>query len=288
MFPTFAIVSPRGARIELGVSRRDDSPFILSDDTTGLGFVGREVQVTSSTGDGGRFRAVRTASRPVDLVVDVWGRTVADRDASVAAIAEAVRRVNGVPLPMLEATLTDGTVWLLPFVYEGGSDNLKRVPAGGPQTITFSLICPDPYWTARDATPFSIKGLASTGTFLPGLAEMHLTSSAASGVLYVDNAGQADAYPTWRLVGPTSRATVSLGDDVWTLGPIAAAEVVTVDTKTRTATLASGLNVYDRLGPAPRLFPIPTGRNELSVTMANATDATTATCFFRPRMEVIV
>lgn len=288
MYPTFAIVSPSGERIELATSASSSSPFHMADETTGLGFVDREVQVSASSGDGGRFRASRTASRPVSLVVDVWGRTVAERTANVSTLGRVVRRVNGLPLPRLQATLPEGTVYELPFVHDGGADGLKRIPAGGPQTVPLSLICPDPYWVARDAIPFAVEGLQSTGTFLPGLAEMHLTGSASAGKLNVNNTGEAEAFPTWRIVGPTDKATIALGDRSWTIGPLDPGEVITVDTKARTATLADGSDVYDRFGTAPRLFPIPPGRAELSVLMANATDATSATCFFRPRLEVIL
>ncbi len=74
MHPTFAIVSPTGDVLELGTSADSTSPFILDGATTGMGFVAREVQVTPSTGDGGRFRASRVA-RPATLVVAVWGAT---------------------------------------------------------------------------------------------------------------------------------------------------------------------------------------------------------------------
>lgn len=68
MHPTFAIVAPRGERIELATSSSSASPFHLGDETTGLGFVDREAQVSASTGDGGRLRATRTASRSFKLV----------------------------------------------------------------------------------------------------------------------------------------------------------------------------------------------------------------------------
>ncbi|QDF14189.1 minor tail protein [Microbacterium phage GardenState] len=288
MHPTFAIVSPRGERIELATSASSTSPFHLDDETTGLGFVDREVQVTPSTGDGGRFRASRAASRPFMLVVDVWGRTVAERDANLAQLATAIRRVEGLPLPRLEATLPDDTVYELPFVHDGGGDGLKRVVTGGPVVVPLSLLAPDPFWTARDATPFIIEGLQSTGTFLPELAQMHLTSSASTGVLPVDNDGDANAYPTWRITGPTRRATVALRDRSWSLGPLAVGDVVTVDTRARTVTFADGRNAYNLLAPAPYLFPIPPGSHELSVVMEDATAATSATCFFRPRKEVIL
>ncbi|AWY04853.1 minor tail protein [Microbacterium phage Floof] len=288
MHPTFAIVSPRGERIELGTTPADPSPFHLDDETTGLGFVDREVQVSASTGDGGRLRATRTASRPFTLVVDVWGRTVAERDENLTTLARVARRVNGFPLPRLEATMPDGVVYELPFVHEGGGDSLKRVAAGGPQVVPLACIAPDPYWTARDATPYSVEGLQSTGTFLPGLAQMRLTSSASAGVLVVDNDGDADALPTWRLTGPTKLATISLGTRKFTIGPLAVGEVVTIDTATRTATFANGTNAYGLFGVAPYLFPIPPGRNSLGVVMQDATAATSAVCFFRPRKEVIL
>ncbi|WDS51652.1 minor tail protein [Microbacterium phage Barnstormer] len=288
MHPTFAIVSPRGQRVELATSAGSESPFVLDEETTGLGFVDREVQVAPSTSDGGRFRASRAASRPFTLVVTVWGRTVEERTANVRKLATAVRRVNGLRLPRLEATLPDGTVYELPFVHDGGGDAIKRKLAGAAQTIPLMLIAPDPFWTARDATPYVIEGLNSTGTFLPGLAEMRLTGSASAGVLYVDNVGEADAFATWRLTGPTTLATVALGSERWSIGPLEVGEVVTIDTKARTVTLQDGSNAYDRMGTAPRLFAIPPGRNELSVVMTDATADTSATCYFRPRMEVIL
>lgn len=287
MHPTFAIVSPRGERIELATAGAE-SPFHLDDETTGLGFVDREVQVSASTGDGGRLRATRTASRPFTLVVDVWGRTVAERSENVATLARVARRVNGFPLPRLQATMPDGVVYELPFAHEGGGDSLKRVALGGPQVVPLACIAPDPYWTARDATPYSIEGLQSTGTFLPGLAEMHLTSSSSSGVLYVENDGDADALPTWRLTGPTKLASISLGARSFTVGPLAVGDVVTIDTAARTATYADGRNAYGLFGPAPYLFPIPPGPNELGVVMQDATATTSAVCYFRPRKEVIL
>ncbi|WP_336628446.1 MULTISPECIES: hypothetical protein [unclassified Microbacterium] len=288
MHPTFAIVSPRGERIELATSSASASPFHLDDETTGLGFVGREVQVSASTGDGGRLRATRTASRTFKLVVDVWGRTVAARDENLATLARVVRRVTGFPLPRLQATMPDGVVFELPFVHEGGGDDLKRIVAGGPQVVPLACIAPDPYWVARDATPYVIEGLQSTGTFLPKLAQMHLTSSASSGILYVENDGDADALPVWQLTGPTTLATIALGTRRFTIGPLAAGDVVTIDTAARTATFANGSNAYQLFGPAPYLFPIPPGSNELGVVMKDATAKTSAVCFFRPRKEVIL
>lgn len=288
MHPTFYIVSPRGERIELATSRSSVSPFHLDDETTGLGFVDREVQVTASTGDGGRLRATRTASRPFTLVVDVWGFTVAERNANLATIARVVRRVNGLPLPRLQAEMPDGVVYELPFVHEGGGDSIKRIAAGGPQVVPFQCIAPDPYWVARDAVPYTVAGLSSTGTFLPKLANMRLTSSASAGTLYVDNDGDADALPTWQLTGPATLATITLGSRRFTIGPLAIGDVVTINTAARTATFANGSNAYQLFGPAPYLFPIPPGSNQLSVVMSGANADTSAVCFFRPRKEVIL
>lgn len=288
MHPTFAIVSPRGERIELATTAASPSPFHLDDETTGLGFVDREVQVSPSTGDGGRLRASRTASRPFTLVVDVWGRSADDQATNLATLARVVRRVNGFPLPRLQATLADGVVFELPFVHEGGADSLKRVAVGGPQVVPLACIAPDPYWIARDATPFTLQGLQSTGTFLPRLAEMHLTSSASTGAFMVLNDGDADALPTWRLTGPAKLATITLGNRGFTLGPLAIGDEVTIDTAARTATYKNGSNAYGLFGPAPYLFPIPPGENELHVVMTDATAATSAICLFRPRKEVIL
>lgn len=288
MHPTFAIVSPSGDRLELATDARSSSPYALDDETTGLGLADREVQITPSTTDGGRFRASRATPRSALLVIDVWGRTAEEHRTNLRRLTAAIRRVNGKPLPRLTATYPDGTAYELPFVYDGGAEALKRRPAGGVQVVPLSIVAPDPFWTARIAIPYGLAGLNSTGPWLPHMAEMRLSSSAAQGALSIDNPGEIDSYPTWRLTGPATLATVSLGGTSWSIGPIELGEVVTIDTRARTAVLDNGTNVYRRFRAAPRLFPIPPGASTLSVVMTDAAPSTSATCFFKPRMEVIL
>ncbi|WWV91849.1 hypothetical protein GMYAFLOJ_CDS0019 [Microbacterium phage phiMiGM15] len=288
MYPTFAIVSPTGDRLELATDARSSSPFHLDDETSGLGFVGREVQLVASSSDGGRLRASRATSRSATLVVDVWGLNTEAMTDNLRRLAAAVRRIDGRPLPRLVATYADGTDYELPFVVEGGAENLKRKVSGGVQVVPLAVIAPDPYWTARDALTFPFGASSSSVPWLPNMAEMRLSSSSAKGDLIVDNPGEIEAWPTWRLVGPTSRATITMGAVSWSIGPLEAGEVATIDARTRTVTMADGKNAYNRLGPAPRLFPLPPGSTSLAVTMADATLVTSATCFFRPRMEVVI
>ncbi|GEB46946.1 hypothetical protein MTE01_28910 [Microbacterium testaceum] len=288
MQPTFALVSPAGDRLELATSAGSASPFHLDDETAGLGFVGREVQIVASTTDGGRLRASRATSRSATLVVDVWGLTADAMTDNLRRLAAAVRRIEGRPLPRLVATYSDGTEYELPFVVETGAENLKRVPSGAVQVVALGIVAPDPYWTARDALTFPFGANSSSVPWLPNMAEMRLSSSSARGDLIIDNPGEIAAYPTWRLTGPTTRATVTMGSASWSIGPLDVGEIVTIDTRTNKVTLADGKNAYNRLGPAPRLFSLPPGSTSLSVTMTDATLVTSATCFFRPRMEVVI
>lgn len=285
---TFAIVSPLGDTIPLDVSDGPISNFGLLDDTEGLGLVPRDVNVTTGSGEGGRLRSVRVAPRSGKLSILVSGDTGAELTANVKRLAAAVRTVTGATTPSLVATYESGDKYSIPFTYQSGAETIPVYTYGGAVPIMFQVIFPDPFWTALNALSVAITGPTTPVGILPDLARLKLTPSNASGTLMADNPGEAQAFPVWRIVGPETLVTATLNGKSWSIGPIAANEVVTLDSKTNLVTLADGTNVYNRLGPAPKLFPLPAGHSEIAVTITGAAGTSSATCYYRPRMELVI
>lgn len=281
---TYTLTSPSGDVFELGTSAAMPGDFGLLDSTQGFGLAEKDVKLADSAGDGGRLRSVRTPPRSGVISTLVHGATDEELRANFRRLGAAVRYVRGLPLPKLTATFASGDAYELPFLFESCDE--KRWPDAIEAPL--NVIYPDPYWTAVDALPFVFGASTSTDGLLPYLAELRLTGSTAFGSQVVTNPGDVSAEVVYTLTGPASLVTAQAGSDSWAFGPLAAGEVVTIDTRRNTAKLANGTNVYDRFQPAPRLFALPAGSVDLSVTIAGSTTSSRVTGFFRPRLEVIV
>lgn len=266
----FSLVSPLGDALQLRTSADQPGAFGLLVGASGLGLADRDVKLSASSGDGGRVRSVRVPPRPATIPVLVWGEDEADRTANIRRLAAAVRMREGSPSPKLVATYASGEVFELPFVYESGADKIGRQIGAGGVEVPLNVIFPDPFWTARDARQVDVTGTSTPVGLLPDLAALKLSPSNASGTMPIQNDGEARTYPVWRIVGPATKVEASLGGRGWSLAPVAVGETITIDTKTNAVTLADGTNVYDRLGTAPKLFYLPTGRSDVAVTITGA------------------
>lgn len=284
----FAIVSPSGDTIILATSADQESDFGLLTDTSGLGFAEREIQVTASPSEGGRLRSIRVALRDGTLSVLAFGADDTALQDNVRRLAAAVRSLDDKPLPKLTATYPSGEAYEIPFVYANGAEDLPRQIGGGAVVVSLNVIFPDPFWTAVDAAQFSVVQDSTVIGLLPELAKLQIKSSGANGTMQIQNPGEVSSPPIWRITGPATSITATLGSKSWTLAPVAAGEVITIDAAAKTATLADGTNVYNRLSAAPKLFAIPAGPSEVTVQIIGADANSSASCFFRPRMEVIL
>jgi len=104
----------------------------------------------------------------------------------------------------------------------------------------------------------------------------------------ITSTADVEVFPVWNIRGPVLNFTVSNGVDSWSIdGLITAGDVVTVDTGAKTVVDQDGNNLYNRLGPAPKLFSFQPGETEISVTGGLADEQTLVTADYALRFEVV-
>lgn len=151
------------------------------------------------------------------------------------------------------------------------------------------LLAVDPYWhgdpwstlTVRIPAPLGWMSAAdgSYTTSWPG----GITNSLAIGShMPVDVAGDAPTWPSIEVVGPAStfRAQTSSGLDVSLIGGLAVGEtlLVVTDPRGRDVTF-NGVRDWSRVAPGDRWEPMLPGRSSVTLTMADATEASSARLF---------
>lgn len=288
---TFSLVSPSGEVLPLSRDPHDGGAFGLLSGSSGLGLADRAVSLAPFGAEGGRVRSVRVPSRPGTLLVSVSGASEAEVAANIRQLGGVVRYVRGLPLPRLMA-VADGVAYELPFVYESGGEKLEVPAEGGTVVVSLNVTFPSPFWTAVEPVQVTVTGDQEITGLLPYLSELNVMSSFASGSPVVHNPGDVDAYPVYRIVGPAESVAVAVDGVGWTLDGVDDGEVVIVDTRWNSVQL-EGVplplgNVYDRLGPVPRFVPLRPGPNTLTVAMTGTELGTSLTCYFRPRLEVVL
>jgi phage-related protein len=89
-------------------------------------------------------------------------------------------------------------------------------------------------------------------------------------------------------MGPITNLLVSNGTDSFTVpGTIDSGDTITVDTATGEVYDQDNVNSYSILGDAPKLFALPPGTSQITITGDDTTDATRVAFFYAPRFEVV-
>jgi|SRR5215472_5100202 len=185
-------------------------------------------------------------------------------------------RRNELPVPgYLQVQRPDGSVRQI-AVYTTSGLNTPEVSING-TLYTLTLQTPDPYWSDLVQQTLVFASGASSG-ILPVLPVT--LSGTVLGSNIVNNGGNALAWPVWTITGPGTPTikNVTTGRQ-WSLSTsIPAGNVVQVATKpgTQYATnLTTSTNIWNQLTySSPRdLWPLVGGANQVSVTMAGSTAA---------------
>ncbi len=264
---TLSLIGANGDEIVFS----DEGDFVLTSGLAGLGIPATQVRIDDSASDGGVWRFSKRGVRELDLPVVVFG---ADR----VAVEANLRRLNlllndrdgGV---VLQAAYSSGEVWhLTQGHYVSGASGVRGDDGGlAWERWVLSLQFANPFWVSQASESFAVGAPASTGSFLPNLAEMVVSSAQAVGSVTVENPGDVDAFPVWSLRGPADSVTISNGSESFVYNaPILASSTVVVDTAAGTVTDQAGVNKYGSLGVSPSLFSFPAGTSQVSVTATNA------------------
>jgi phage-related protein len=267
----------------------DNDVYTLMTGLKGFGVPATNLRIMDSSVDGGIFRHTKRGVREIDLPVMVYGADRATTEGYVRRLANAINNVNG-PATLRVQNLTDGNTYSINVYYAGGAETVFGDTAG----LTFcnwmlTLQAPDPFWYSNATQTFTVTSGQTGRGLLPRLSNLRVTNSQAIGTINVNNTiGDVPSYPVWQLYGPMDSCTITQNGVGFTYNaPIAAGDVVTIDTKASTVTNVAGGNVYGNLSAAPKFFTIPAGVSSMSVYGVNTTSATQITCSYLPRREVI-
>ena len=150
--------------------------------------------------------------------------------------------------------------------------------------VGMTLWCPDPFWVSPPVS-LTFRALPPSPFLGPAFLPMRLSSSQVLGDVTVDNPGDADAYPVWTVTGPVGALTVTSGAQAWSLpAGVAAGETVTVDTRRGQQRVADADGpAWGRLSASSRLWPLPPGRSQVSITATGTSTATAVDVTWEPR-----
>ncbi|WP_432006302.1 phage tail family protein [Streptomyces parvus] len=254
---------------------------------TGFGLPPVSVQWLEGAGDGATFRRRRVLTRDIDIPLEVLARDrrhlqeLTDR----LALALAGRCV----LTLLD---DDGTRWTTEVYRAGGGEYAYGADTTGERefqtVITFRS--PDPYWTSSEAQIRYIGGDTATASFLSSLASVPVAASQAIGEIQLDNRGTADAYPIWEITGPGTRflAVSPDGERLAWSGTLAADQRLIIDTRKGTVVDQDGVNRYDQLEEAPRLWTVKPGLSTATAQLEDISAASKITCSWQPRKWMVI
>lgn len=283
------LLGPTGTRIDL-VTDVDDTYSLMSG-TMGLGSPPVINRFAEGVANGNSHRGKKYGARPLDLPVFIQGDSRADLQTQVRALQKLVDVPVG-PKPKLVAEFNDGTILELPFVYISGLEGDGPQTTRNRTTVPLSLLCPEPFWTARNALSFAFENSGSATPLLDDLAGLPVASSLIGGSAVINNPGDVEADLTVLVNGPSSGNTTVLINGVgWVFTTaLLSTETITI-TRTPTAikvTDQTGANRYGNLAAAAKFPQLPPGDSTVSVTMVGATSASSVRGNWKPRYKGIV
>ncbi|MGW7434726.1 phage distal tail protein [Streptomyces sp. NPDC054849] len=253
---------------------------------TGFGLPPVAVQWLEGAGDGAVYRRRRVLPRDIDIPIEILARNRRDLQAHLSRLALALAG---------RCTLTlqndDGTRWVTDVYRVGGGEFTYGVETIGETefetVVTFRA--PDPYWTSSVTETRQITG-ATSAPFLSSLSKLTVAASQAIGTIQLDNSGDAEAYPIWKIHGPgnTFTAVSPSGDRLRWNGTLTAGQVLTIDTKKGTVTDQSGANRYDQLDAAPRFWTVQPGLSTAEASLLDISSGSRIVCSWQPRKWMVV
>ncbi|MDX3183483.1 phage tail family protein [Streptomyces sp. ME02-7008A-1] len=236
--------------------------------------------------DGYEVRQVRAEGKTITLPIAFWAN---DSRAAYKARRRALIRSLNPKRGQGTLTLTepDGATRSIGVRYTDGMEGDESLDAAGARWCITALVfaVPSPYWNGGEVTTEWKNGTG--GDFYPFLP-LTVGDSQVLGSVTVDNDGDDDAFPIWIIKGPATSATltnVTTGQTLVLTRTLTASDTVVIDTRERrqTALLNGVTNLWPHLSDSSTLWPLELDRNELTLTIAGSTSATSVRMTYQPR-----
>lgn len=236
--------------------------------------------------DGYEVRQVRAEGKTITLPIAFWAN---DSRAAYKARRRALIRSLNPKRGQGTLTLTepDGATRSIGVRYTDGMEGDESLDAAGARWCITALVfaVPSPYWNGGEVTTEWKNGTG--GDFYPFLP-LTVGDSQVLGSVTVDNDGDDDAFPVWTIKGPATSATltnVTTGQTLVLTRTLTASDTVVIDTRERrqSALLNGVTNLWPHLSDSSTLWPLELDRNELTLTIAYSTSATSVRMTYQPR-----
>lgn len=256
---------------------------------TGLGLPDVAAQWIEGAGDGAVYRGARLRSRDIDLPLHLLA---ADRPALQALLGRLeMLLADECELRFVE---DDDTYWSTRVAWQGGGKWTYGTDTTGTRDLTtvITVRAGSPYWTYSQTSTQRVSNAGGGRGLLNGsLASLRVSPSQAIGTMLLENTrSTAPAYPVWTVQGPGSTFTAisPTGQRLRWTGALDVGEALTLDTRLGTVIDGTGANRYAELAPAPRFWPIPPATSQATVSLDDATTASSITCTWQPRRRVVI
>jgi hypothetical protein len=246
------------------------APRLLNDRANGLrvlkgieGLNAPDFQLVTSTTpllDGEQLDDVYALSRDIFLPMMISGRTEGEFRERAAALISDLFPLRG--QGMFEVAQPDGKRRRVPVIYVDGMRGTEGITDGGQTWWKFGLKLRalNPWWLGDTITQRWAQE-AEPVTFLP-ITPRRVNPSAVLGQATINNPGDVETYPIWRLTAPATGVTLTRPDTGEYLGIAAsmpAGSTLTINTNPRAVDLrlSSGVAWWRYLTNGSSLWQIP-------------------------------
>ena len=281
----FSIVGANNDEISLA-----GPDYVLETGATGFGIPQPQVRIDPSAGNGGKFKFLKRGVRVLDLPIAILSNDEENLEPKLRRLARAMAEDF-----TLKATYANGEVWSIVLYLDGGAETTFGSDANKFfAKWVISARAPQPFWVSSEVTTFSVqateveRGLLGVTDGQRSLSQLQVSSGQALGTILITNTGDVESPVFWQIDGPASSVDISLNglsfsyeDDLLT------GESILIDTNLGTVLDQTGQNAYSGLGPAPKLFNLPSGSNLISIVATGADEDTKISGSFNPRREVL-
>lgn len=274
---TFKLIGANTDEIVLQTENTDD--YLLEKSVSGLALPPVNVNITEGAGDGGRYQSSRRLPRELDLPLWVLGSSRNDVETKLRRLGKLVSDRKGAT--KIQAIIEDtvnmtSETFTLEGYYIGGFDiaynNATKTSAYVPLTFT----CPQPYWVNEVETSVDID-------FGPG--------SDVSETVTLNNTGDVETFPIFEIISNTgSIGNITFSNENGSLTyteTVTSPDTITIDTFNATVVDDSGVNKYEDLGTAPKMFTLPAGESSFTLDIGFTTSSPEVVVKWKTRREIV-
>lgn len=265
----------------------NDGDFLLTEGLSGIGIPDTQVTFADSASDGGVWRFTKRGIREIDMPLMILGASKSALESNLRRLSNLMQDRRGAT--KLRASYSNGEIWELQdgHYVAGGQTTLDS--NGNWTRWVVTLRFANPFWIRQRSESFSLGTGGAQRSLIPTLAEMEVTGSQVIGDITVENVGDCDAYPVWKVRGPVDSVTVTSQDGLSFSydAIIPLGSEVTIDTANGTVVDQNGVNRYSNLGSSPKMFTLPAGTSEVSIEAVGSDQDTLVSLYYQPRKEVV-